>query len=309
MGQNLRNSLDLNRRTKDEVGIRVEKLEDVGISFNQLIVSLMLIIVGFMCYYLVPYSIFNSKWTLVFMMLNIVLILIIIGMTFICILIFEYLESSMLWLCINTCCRCDKRLHHVITKNMEAHRPRNSKTSLMFTLAISFLIFAASSFALIATLIVKAAEAIIGSDILANGNNYLDEVPIAEFLASNQVNSTMAANGSSGAVIDWSFTTIRTKKFQELALDDDVDDDELQTSGGSSNSIETKFYGIPENFLDVVDAEFYIPSDMEDLSSVSDLSDGKVNAVGLLFSNDDLSQYPTYPEPDQDFYNIGVQKN
>lgn len=59
MGKNLRNSLDLNRRSKDEVGIKVEKLEDVGISFNQLVVSLILIVVGFSCYYLVPYSIFN----------------------------------------------------------------------------------------------------------------------------------------------------------------------------------------------------------------------------------------------------------
>ena len=58
MGKNLRNSLDLNRRSKDEVGVKVEKLEDVGISFNQLIVSLILIIVGFSCYYLVPWAIY-----------------------------------------------------------------------------------------------------------------------------------------------------------------------------------------------------------------------------------------------------------
>mmetsp|Transcript_20345 Transcript_20345/g.27508 ORF Transcript_20345/g.27508 Transcript_20345/m.27508 type:complete len:139 (+) Transcript_20345:423-839(+) len=34
LGKNLRNSLDLNRRSKDEVGIKVERLEDVGISIN-----------------------------------------------------------------------------------------------------------------------------------------------------------------------------------------------------------------------------------------------------------------------------------
>ena len=34
MGKNLRSSLDLNRRNKEEIGIRVEKLEDVGISIN-----------------------------------------------------------------------------------------------------------------------------------------------------------------------------------------------------------------------------------------------------------------------------------
>jgi len=34
MGKNLRNSLDLNRRNKDELGIKVEKLADMGISVN-----------------------------------------------------------------------------------------------------------------------------------------------------------------------------------------------------------------------------------------------------------------------------------
>ena len=205
MGKNLRNSLDLNRRSKDEVGIKVEKLEDVGISFNQLVVSLILIVVGFSCYYLVPYSIFNQNFTVFFMLLNMVLILIIIGLTFICVLLFEYLERLILWICINTCCRCDKRLHHVIIKNMEAHRPRNSKTSLMFTLAISFLIFSASSFSLTSTLVVKAAESIIGSDIKAqNLSGYLDEIPIAEFL-DNQI----AAVGQ--PVLDYAFASITSQ--------------------------------------------------------------------------------------------------
>ena len=119
------------------------------------------------------------------MLLNLVLILVIIGLTFICILLFEYLERLILWLAINTCCRCDKRLHHVITKNMEAHKPRNSKTSLMFTLAISFLIFSASSFHLISTMVKKQAMSYIGADIKAvNLLGYLDEVPISEFLVN-----------------------------------------------------------------------------------------------------------------------------
>ena len=202
LGKNLRSSLDLNRRSKDEVGIRVERLEDVGISVNQLIVSVMLIVVGFGCYYLVPYALFKQLWTLMFMLLNIVLILIILGLTFICILIFEYLERFLLWASINTCCRKDKRLHHVIIKNMEAHKPRNAKTSIMFTLAISFLIFSASSFALTSTLIVKGVEAFIGADMMAtNSNGYINEVPIAEFLDNNM-------GTSDSPVVGYAFQTI-----------------------------------------------------------------------------------------------------
>ena len=174
------------------MGIKVEKLEDAGISINQLIISMILIVVGFSTYYLVPYALYKKKYTLVFTLLNMVLILVIIGLTFICVLIFDYLESFLLWICINTCCRRDKRLHHVIKKNMEAHKPRNSKTSLMFTLTISFLIFAASTFTLISSLIVKTAEAAIGSDIKAWNTatrSFLNEVPIAEFLDKQMIAS------------------------------------------------------------------------------------------------------------------------
>ena len=118
---------------------------------------MVLIIAGFCCYYLVPYSIAQQKWTLVFMLLNIILILIIIGLTFICVLLFEYLEKFLLWISIHTICCCDRRLKHVIGKNMEGHRQRNSKTSVMFTLSISFLIFTASSFHLISSLVVSTA--------------------------------------------------------------------------------------------------------------------------------------------------------
>jgi len=142
------------------------------------------------------------------MLLNLVLILVIIGMTFICMLIFEYLEKLILWLAINTCCRCDKRLHHVISKNMEAHRPRNSKTSLMFTLAISFLIFAASSFKLISSMVVKTAEAYIGADLKATNLQgcCIDEVPIANFLTNQQ-------NEDGQPVLDFSFVSVSTAWF------------------------------------------------------------------------------------------------
>ena len=48
------------------------------------------------------------------------------------------------------------------------------------------------------------------------------------------------------------------------------------------------------------------------MSGVKKLSDGKVNAVGLLYTDADVSEYPSYPELDQtyqDYYNVSVQQN
>lgn len=57
--------------------------------------------------------------------------------------------------------------------------------------------------------------------------------------------------------------------------------------------------------MDVIDEEFYIPKDMQDVSGVDKLSDGKTNAVGLLYSDNDLEQYPC--DNNQNCFGIGVQ--
>ena len=134
-------------------------------------------------------------------------------------------------------------------------RPRNSKTSLMFTLAISFLIFSASSFSLTSTLVVKAAESIIGSDIKAqNLSGYLDEIPIAEFL-DNQI----AAVGQ--PVLDYAFASITSQYLWGTAASIGGNS-AITTASDSSGRINIHYIGVPRNLLDVVNADFYIPTDM-----------------------------------------------
>ena len=59
----------------------------------------------------------------------------------------------------------------------------------MFTLALSYLIFSASSFMLLSTMIQKTVESYIGADIYADAptSMLINEKPIAEFLDS-QIN-------------------------------------------------------------------------------------------------------------------------
>ena len=71
----------------------------------------------------------------------------------------------------------------IIETNMNGHRKRNSKTSILLTLALSFLIFSASSFNLIATLIEKTVLALLGADLYGLAyRGYMTEIPIANFL-------------------------------------------------------------------------------------------------------------------------------
>lgn len=137
-------------------------------SANQFLAAVMLVVVGFTTFYFIPLSFIKHRMTIMFLLLNCILIFIVLGLTFLCTIFFSSLEKILLWLTLHTCCRRDKKMYGVIVKNMEAHASRNTKTSIMFTLAISFLIFSGSSFALMSTVISKIAEQMIGADLYAD---------------------------------------------------------------------------------------------------------------------------------------------
>lgn len=145
LDKNLRSSLDLNRRA-DKIGVKVTKLTELGMSSNQLLVSVMLFIIGFGTFYFIPYSFVKGEMTLFFEILACIMILIVLGFTFLSTLLFAAFEKLILWCTLHTCCRRDKHLYKIVVKNMEAHASRNIKTSIMFNIAVSFLIFASSLF-------------------------------------------------------------------------------------------------------------------------------------------------------------------
>ena len=121
-------------------------MTEIGLSTNQIILSILLVAIGFGTFYFLPLSFINKHLTQFFIILGLILVLVVIGLTFLCTLVFSALEKLLLWLTLHTCCRRDKHLYGVVTKNLEAHSKRNNKTSIMFNMSVSFLIFATSSF-------------------------------------------------------------------------------------------------------------------------------------------------------------------
>lgn len=67
---------------------------------------------------------------------------------------------------------------------MDGHAQRNNKTSLIFTLATSFLIFAQSGFEIVGVMIHSKAYQVVGSDVFAHSgkDGALNEVPLRNFL-------------------------------------------------------------------------------------------------------------------------------
>lgn len=78
----------------------------------------------------------------------------ILGLAFLSILLLPYVEIMFVKIFI-LIIRRDRNLYQVIRKNLDGHEARNTKTAMMFTIALSFLIFAGSTFELIGHLIIS----------------------------------------------------------------------------------------------------------------------------------------------------------
>ena len=73
MSTNLRDSLDLSRNNaKNDIGIKIERLEEVGISSNQLGLGIILVLIGTITYYGVPLSFLNENLFAGFFILSLI---------------------------------------------------------------------------------------------------------------------------------------------------------------------------------------------------------------------------------------------
>jgi hypothetical protein len=90
----------------------------------------------------------------------------------------------------------------VVRKNLESHEGRNTKTAMMFTVALSFLIFSGSTFNLIGNLVTSQLVGVLGGDIyitsLISPKNYLDERSLIMFLEEQNFD---------GSIKSYSFAT------------------------------------------------------------------------------------------------------
>ena len=210
--------------------------------------GIMLVVIGIMTYYGVPLSFLHNNMFVGFVILSLILIMIIIGLTFMCTLLFTHLERLLLWILMTTCCRRDRRIQSIISKQMAAHQVRNNKTSIMFTLSVAFLFFSASSFEMINTLVLKGFDKIIGADIyvFAAVTLMLNEGELSNYLQEQK-------DADEHLIVDYAYSSMDWESSIELGsgyLGYSTIYDASQFA--PTYYIWTKLYGLPRNYFDVV---------------------------------------------------------
>ncbi|CAD8115183.1 unnamed protein product [Paramecium sonneborni] len=147
LSKTLRDSLNLLHKVISNINVTVMKLEKMGINLNQTIYSIMLISIGFISYYIIPMNIVYQNIGFAIFILNIVFITMLVGITMIINLIQKVVEKIILHiiLCIKS---SDKNLKSIILNNLHSHESKNAKTTLIYSLGLSLIIFTGSSFVL-----------------------------------------------------------------------------------------------------------------------------------------------------------------
>ena len=148
-----------------ETKVQQIKLENLGISPPQLALSICLVVLGYMTYYVAPVSFLKQDMKTFTLMLNFVIIFMVIGLSFLSLLVLKWVELGVLKVLLNSCYWRSIKSEWIVQKNLWNHFSRNWKTALMFTLTLAFLIFSTANLDNIEYLITAVFWELVGADI------------------------------------------------------------------------------------------------------------------------------------------------
>ena len=133
-------------------------------SFAEVGFGLALTMFGFIVYIFIPGSLIKGDMGTFFFILNMILLSIALGLTFVCTLIYPFAQKLVLWTLSLLCCS-RKCLSDLARQRLESSRDRNTKISIMITGAISFLMFQAGGYLTINSISKQLYDFIIAGDI------------------------------------------------------------------------------------------------------------------------------------------------
>lgn len=185
MGKSLRNSLDASQRNGNGEGVSatVQKLQDMGLSGTEVLISVFLLCFGLVTYYVIPLAMISLNMTLFFFTMNVILTGIMLGIVFVSAIAMEPLQKIILS-CLLCCKPKDRLLAPIIKRRFEAGSSKNLKIAIMVTFSIAFLILQTSATATIMYYFSEVLNQVMGADLflstailasVTGNHSYLDE--------------------------------------------------------------------------------------------------------------------------------------
>jgi hypothetical protein len=160
----LSDSLDVYKQASATVSVVATRLENLGVSGSQLAVGVGLVFIGLVVYLVIPLAFVIRDFDLMFTCLNSLIIVVVMGLVTLSTAAQGPLEKALVY-CMMALTP-DRRFISLVLKNLAAHRNRNQKTVLMFTIAVTFVVFVGSIFFLQGASIESNIRVAFGADIV-----------------------------------------------------------------------------------------------------------------------------------------------
>ena len=280
LNSNLKENLSVFNKKISEIVITMIKLENIGISTSSLIISITLITIGVLTYYVGPLSfLFLNSRLFLFIMLGI-LLAILIGLIVLTQLLVPYLQKFILKIIMFLSFK-DRNLHLLVLKNLEGHNRRDQQVSLIFMIAIGFIIFSGCTLNLVIDFIETLAKSVIAGDtmvLLTNENGFnatLNQTLINGYL--NNISKVYPNEIQDYAYISFpAYYLLYTPDFH------------LYPRICALNSYPGNYrysYGIDRNYIDSSYTSLYSISQYDKNLNVSYTHDGKVDIIKMLYDN------------------------
>lgn len=194
LGTTLRDALDRSRSSVNDQEVEVIRLENAGVNISQVSVALAFIFVSFITLFMIPLRTFNVEMGKVYGWLNILLILVIIGFIFTS-QAFAPGLSRLYLRCIIYLRPEDKLLLPLIEKNLDSHQLKNMKANLMYTVALSYLVFSGTNFVQIGNFMKQVFQVSFGAHFSLKSFSQGQSTKFDEAKISQALETQLVSNG------------------------------------------------------------------------------------------------------------------
>lgn len=282
LSRTLRDSLDVYHMVISDVYVRVKRLQDLGVDLWITCISLLMIVVGFVTYYLIPYAFQFRDFALFLAILNAILLGMLVGLCILALGVQPYLEKAVLWCFL---WGKQRRLWNIIRKNLSGHRSRNIKTAQMFTLCIAFVVFAGTMFKLQQLSIQDNIKLFFGADLVVVGPDQDNALSVSDF--NTFLDDQIARNraGDPNAVVE-AYTYISF----ELALLDGIGQTYISNLPRSP-VYRTNLFAVAENFLEAANTDFVVITDKNSRASYPSMR-GVSDVVKVMYTDGGNARLP-----------------
>jgi ABC-type antimicrobial peptide transport system permease subunit len=279
LSKTLRDSLDLYHSATNDTLVMVTKLENLGLSPGQTWGALLMVVFGFVVYYLAPLSFIFLNLPLFFTIFVAVLAGMLIGLCMLAMLFHTRIQLLVMHAIMWAWPGDSRSLKPLVRKNLHGHGARNSKTAILFTTCVAFIIFAGSIFQLQTNNITATVQITVGSDLVvatftSNTANKIDEHGLTSYL------ERMKAVPNS-PILDFAFSTFSLNDETHVGFTRVGNLAEMPTRN-------TLIYGVTSNFMNAVFDKYTLVTEKDAHVQYKNSRSGKYDVIESLYSTPEI---------------------